>query len=74
MLVNQKDTSEVLRQMVSRLTPDRATEEDLIQEAFLHPWLRKKQRLGFQAAPAVLRTDTWLEESLAFAGSTGASP
>jgi preprotein translocase subunit SecA len=35
---------------------------------------RNAQRLAFKQRQAVLRGDTWLEESLAFAGSMGAGP
>jgi DNA-directed RNA polymerase specialized sigma24 family protein len=58
MLVNQEETSKVLRQMVYRLTADRATHEDLIQEALLHLWLREKQRPG--------QTRSWYLQSCRF--------
>ena len=44
MLVDQRETRAAVRQIVYRLTIDRALQEDLTQEAFIHLWLREQQR------------------------------
>ena len=58
MLVNQKETGEVLRRIVFKLTPDRALREDLTQEALVHLWLREKERPG--------QTRSWYVQSCRF--------
>ena len=44
MLIDQRETRTTVRQIVFRLTIDRALQEDLTQEAFIHLWLREQQR------------------------------
>jgi DNA-directed RNA polymerase specialized sigma24 family protein len=44
MLIDQRETRTAVRQIVFRLTIDRALQEDLTQEAFIHLWLREQQR------------------------------
>jgi len=46
MLIEQKDTREVLRQIVFAVGTDRALHEDLTQEALIHLWLREKECPG----------------------------
>jgi RNA polymerase sigma factor (sigma-70 family) len=46
MLVDQRETRTAVRKIVFRLTIDRALQEDLTQEAFIHLWLREQQRPG----------------------------
>ena len=46
MIFEQRHTRGVLRGMVRRLTTERALEEDLLQEAIIHLWLREKQHPG----------------------------
>jgi DNA-directed RNA polymerase specialized sigma24 family protein len=58
MLIDQRETWEGLRQIVFKVTPDRALHEDLIQEAFVHLWLREKQCPG--------QTRSWYFQSCRF--------
>ena len=58
MLVNQKQTREVLRQIVFKVSSDLALHEDLTQEAFLHLWLREQQCPG--------QTQSWYLQSCRF--------
>ena len=44
MLIDQHETRAAVRQIVFRLTIDRALQEDLTQEAFIHLWMREQQR------------------------------
>jgi RNA polymerase sigma factor (sigma-70 family) len=46
MIFEQRHTRGVLRGMVRRLTTERALEEDLIQEAIIHLWLRERESPG----------------------------
>jgi DNA-directed RNA polymerase specialized sigma24 family protein len=46
MLVYQKETRAVVRRIVFKLTGDHALQDDLIQEALLHLWLREQQCPG----------------------------
>jgi RNA polymerase sigma factor (sigma-70 family) len=46
MIFEQRRTSGLLRGMVRRLTTERTLEEDLIQEAIIHLWLREKEHPG----------------------------
>ena len=46
MIFEQRRTRGMLRGMVRRLTSDRALEEDLIQEAIIHLWLREEEHPG----------------------------
>jgi RNA polymerase sigma factor (sigma-70 family) len=46
MLIDQHETRAAVRQIVFRLTIDRALQEDLTQEAFIHLWRREQQRPG----------------------------
>jgi RNA polymerase sigma factor (sigma-70 family) len=46
MIFEQRNTRGVLRGVVRRLTTERALEEDLIQEAIIHLWLREKECPG----------------------------
>jgi RNA polymerase sigma factor (sigma-70 family) len=46
MMFEQRRTRGLLRGMVRRLTTERGLEEDLIQEAIIHLWLREKQHPG----------------------------
>jgi RNA polymerase sigma factor (sigma-70 family) len=46
MIFEQRRTRGLLRGMVRRLTTQRALEEDLIQEAIIHLWLREKEYPG----------------------------
>src|SRR6266446_2306124 len=58
MVIDQKETSGILRQIVFKLTPDRALREDLTQEALVHLWLREKQQPG--------QTQSWYLQSCRF--------
>ena len=46
MIFEQRRTRGLLRGLVRRLTTDPALEDDLIQEAIIHLWLREKERPG----------------------------
>ena len=46
MIFEQRNTRGVLRGVVRRLTTERVLEEDLIQEAIIHLWLREKECPG----------------------------
>jgi RNA polymerase sigma factor (sigma-70 family) len=46
MIFEQRNTRGLLRGLVRRLTTERALDEDLIQEALIHLWLREKERPG----------------------------
>ena len=46
MIFEQRNTRGLLRGVVRRLTTERALEEDLIQEAIIHLWLREKEHPG----------------------------
>ncbi len=46
MLIDQKETHEVVRRIVLKVTRDRALQEDLTQEAIIHLWLREKEHPG----------------------------
>jgi DNA-directed RNA polymerase specialized sigma24 family protein len=54
----RRDTQELLRQIVSRMTADRALREDLLQEARVHLWLRQKYVPG--------QTRSWYLQSCRF--------
>ena len=58
MLIDQKETLGVLRQIVFKVTIDRALHEDLTQEAFIHLWLREQQCPG--------QTQSWYFQSCRF--------
>ena len=46
MIFEQRRTRGLLRGMVRRLTSERGLEEDLIQEAIIHLWLREEEHPG----------------------------
>ena len=46
MLIDRKATHKVVRQIVIRVTANRALHEDLTQEAIIHLWLRETERPG----------------------------
>jgi RNA polymerase sigma factor (sigma-70 family) len=46
MVYEQRRTRGLLRGMVRRLTAERVLEDDLIQEAIIHLWLREKEHPG----------------------------
>src|SRR5712675_3603182 len=58
MLIDQNETREVLRQIVCKLSDDRASHEDLLQEAFIHLWLQETHRPG--------QTQSWYLQSCRF--------
>jgi DNA-directed RNA polymerase specialized sigma24 family protein len=58
MLVDQKETREVVRQIVFKLTPHRGLHDDLAQEAIIHLWLRESQCPG--------QTESWYLQSCRF--------
>src|SRR5437867_10524226 len=58
MLIDQKETHEVLRQIVFKVTANRALDEDLLQEALIHLWLREQQCPG--------QTASWYLQSCRF--------
>ena len=46
MLIDQKETHKVVRRIVIKVTANRASHEDLTQEAIIHLWLRETKRPG----------------------------
>jgi len=46
MIYEQRHTRGLLRGIVRRLTTERGLEEDLIQEAIIHLWLREREKPG----------------------------
>ncbi len=60
-----KSAQELLRRSLRGQLP---RSESLVRAAF-HLAQRKAQRLAYKQRQSVLRTDTWLEEALSFAGS-----
>ena len=46
MLFEQRRTLGLLRGMVRRLTAERPLQEDLVQEAVIHLWLREQKHPG----------------------------
>ena len=58
MLIHQKQTHEVLREIVFRVTANRALHDDLTQEAFIHLWKREQERPG--------QTQSWYFQSCRF--------
>ena len=55
MIFEQRSTRGLLRGMVRRLTAEPAQEEDLIQEAIIHLWLRETEKPG--------QTQSWYIQS-----------
>ncbi|TAL06942.1 MAG: sigma-70 family RNA polymerase sigma factor [Verrucomicrobia bacterium] len=55
MLIDQKETHEVVRRIVVKVTADRALHDDLTQEAIIHLWLREQQCPG--------QTESWYFQS-----------
>ena len=58
MLVHQKETGAVLRQIVFKVTTNRALHDDLTQEVLIHLWLRETQCPG--------QTQSWYLQSCRF--------
>ena len=58
MLVHQKKTGDVLRQIVFKVTANRACHDDLTQEVLIHLWLRETQCPG--------QTESWYLQSCRF--------
>ncbi len=58
MLVQQKETRDLLRQIVFKVTANRAVHDDLAQEVFIHLWLRETQCPG--------QTQSWYLQSCRF--------
>jgi DNA-directed RNA polymerase specialized sigma24 family protein len=46
MLVEEKSTRQLLRQIVCKVTNNRGLHDDLVQEAFIHLWLREQEHPG----------------------------
>ena len=46
MVFEQKDTHDLLRSVVRRLTREKGLQEDLIQEALIHLWMREAEHPG----------------------------
>ena len=58
MLIDQQETHEVVRQIVFKITSNRALHEDLAQEAIIHLWLRESEYPG--------QTVSWYFQSCRF--------
>src|SRR5438132_14302530 len=58
MLIYQKQTREVLRQIVFKITSNRSLHDDLAQEALIHLWRREQERPG--------QTQSWYFQSCRF--------
>ncbi len=58
MLIQEKETREVLRQIVLKVTTNRTFHEDLTQEVLVHLWLRETQCPG--------QTQSWYLQSCRF--------
>jgi DNA-directed RNA polymerase specialized sigma24 family protein len=58
MLSCTEETQQLLRQIVSKLTPDHWLREDLVQEASIHLWLQEQEHPG--------QTQSWYFQSCRF--------
>lgn len=58
MLIDQKETRELVRRIVVKVSADAALYDDLTQEAIIHLWLREKQCPG--------QTQSWYFQSCRF--------
>ena len=58
MLIERKETQKVVRQIVIKVTANRALHDDLMQEAIIHLWLREIECPG--------QTESWYFQSCRF--------
>jgi RNA polymerase sigma factor (sigma-70 family) len=58
MLIDQQETRKVIRQIVFKVTANRALRDDLTQEAIIHLWLRETECPG--------QTESWYLQSCRF--------